>query len=579
MSQVSTFFSRLGQLQVGDEILGIDGIKMEGYSLQEAMKLVQEADSVIEMEVMFQVQDNAPPNSGTFDVLVKKKTATLNLGITINGSRSRGGTIWISNLRKGGIAYRSGMLHSGDVILAINSESLENCNLKEAAQILKNAGESITLKIGKESSPSTTTASSSAAAAAAIIFSVELHRNQQSLGITLKGSRDQAGHPVVIAKIKEDGVAHKTGTLKVGDRILAINGESLYNKTMPEAVHMLNSGEDVVSLKISKATRKNKSRHKSGSPTGRYRGQLRGEYGSNGGFPHHHPHRDSFRSNSSSSSFVGGMSGRGPRLTYNRPKYPFEGESASGYNTPDNLSKVSSVQGPPPPPPPLYAGQLDTRALGGNRLTSHRTEMSASAFSHVGNGGMLGPHAHQRYPLHWQFSPLDDDQISSVSSGRNRRSPYYPYPLEAQLSPKLQHMLTQKMSMGGGGGSSKRDSSTDDEMSAYELEGHMSTQRRASLPSKSPYPPQYSPHYPYTSVASGGGAVWDFKSRRHPLKPPIPIGRVTPITPTEPDVQLSANDKGPPHSISKGFVLKDEGPGPEALEESAKEDVLGGEIK
>ena len=49
---------------------------------------------------------------------------------------------------------------------------------------------------------------------------------------------------------------YRTGTLKVGDRILAINGESLYNKTVPEAVRMLNSAGDVVNLKISKATRR-----------------------------------------------------------------------------------------------------------------------------------------------------------------------------------------------------------------------------------------------------------------------------------------------------------------------------------
>jgi len=42
-----------------------------------------------------------------------------------------------------------------------------------------------------------------------VIFSVVLHRNQSSLGITLKGSSDQPGHPVVIDKIKENGVAHK----------------------------------------------------------------------------------------------------------------------------------------------------------------------------------------------------------------------------------------------------------------------------------------------------------------------------------------------------------------------------------
>ncbi len=42
----------------------------------------------------------------------------------------------------------------------------------------------------------------------------------------------------------------------MGDRILAINGESLYNKTVPEAVRMLSSAGDIVNLKISKAMRK-----------------------------------------------------------------------------------------------------------------------------------------------------------------------------------------------------------------------------------------------------------------------------------------------------------------------------------
>ncbi len=42
--------------------------------------------------------------------------------------------------------------------------------------------------------------------------------------------------------------------MKVGDRILAINGESLYGKTVPEAVGILQDAGDSVSLKISKAS-------------------------------------------------------------------------------------------------------------------------------------------------------------------------------------------------------------------------------------------------------------------------------------------------------------------------------------
>ena len=48
----------------------------------------------------------------------------------------------------------------------------------------------------------------------------------------------------------------RTGTLKVGDKVLAINGESLYNKTVSDAVIILQAAGDVVTLKISKSTKR-----------------------------------------------------------------------------------------------------------------------------------------------------------------------------------------------------------------------------------------------------------------------------------------------------------------------------------
>ena len=45
---------------------------------------------------------------------------------------------------------RMGMLQPGDVLLAINGQSLENTNLREAAQLLKNAGKIVTLLVSKD---------------------------------------------------------------------------------------------------------------------------------------------------------------------------------------------------------------------------------------------------------------------------------------------------------------------------------------------------------------------------------------------------------------------------------------------
>ena len=45
---------------------------------------------------------------------------------------------------------RTGMLHPGDVLLAVNNQSLESANVQDAAQLLNNAGEIVTLQISKD---------------------------------------------------------------------------------------------------------------------------------------------------------------------------------------------------------------------------------------------------------------------------------------------------------------------------------------------------------------------------------------------------------------------------------------------
>ena len=62
----------------------------------------------------------------------------------------KGGTIWISRLKEGGVACRSGKLQAGDAILSINGVSLEHCHLEDAMDLLVSAGNSVTLTVAKE---------------------------------------------------------------------------------------------------------------------------------------------------------------------------------------------------------------------------------------------------------------------------------------------------------------------------------------------------------------------------------------------------------------------------------------------
>ena len=56
----------------------------------------------------------------------------------------------ISAIKKGSVAYRSGMLQPGDQILYIDSTCLKNKSLEEISQMLKGNEEIVKLKIKKD---------------------------------------------------------------------------------------------------------------------------------------------------------------------------------------------------------------------------------------------------------------------------------------------------------------------------------------------------------------------------------------------------------------------------------------------
>ncbi|XP_062539767.1 glutamate receptor-interacting protein 2 isoform X2 [Armigeres subalbatus] len=84
-----------------------------------------------------------------------------------------------------------------------------------------------------------------------IIFNVRLEPNGGPLGITLAGS-DDLQKPIKISALTEGGIAFNTGQLKVGDCLLAINGESICGVPLTTATKLLHKFENVVDLQISR---------------------------------------------------------------------------------------------------------------------------------------------------------------------------------------------------------------------------------------------------------------------------------------------------------------------------------------
>ncbi|XP_057285466.1 glutamate receptor-interacting protein 1 isoform X10 [Pezoporus wallicus] len=222
---------REGTIKPGDRLLSVDGIRLLGATHAEAMSILkqcgQEATLLVEYDVS--VMDSVATASGPLLVEVAK-TPGAALGVALTTSMCcNKQVIVIDKIKSASIADRCGALHVGDHILSIDGTSMEYCTLAEATQFLANAADNVKLEI--------------------------LPHHQTRLA--LKGpehapSSRKPGDPLVISDIKKGSVAHRTGTLELGDKLLAIDNIRLDNCSMEDAVQILQHCEDLVKLKIRK---------------------------------------------------------------------------------------------------------------------------------------------------------------------------------------------------------------------------------------------------------------------------------------------------------------------------------------
>ncbi|XP_056116589.1 glutamate receptor-interacting protein 2 isoform X3 [Rhinichthys klamathensis goyatoka] len=142
---------RTGTLEPGDKLLAIDNIRLENCSMEDAVQILQLSEDLVKLKIR-KDEDNSDEqeSSGSIIYTVELKRYGGPLGITISGTEEPFDPIIISGLTKRGLAERTGAIHVGDRILAINSVSLKGKPLSEAIHLLQMAGETVTLKIKKQ---------------------------------------------------------------------------------------------------------------------------------------------------------------------------------------------------------------------------------------------------------------------------------------------------------------------------------------------------------------------------------------------------------------------------------------------
>ncbi|XP_035392099.1 membrane-associated guanylate kinase, WW and PDZ domain-containing protein 1-like isoform X3 [Electrophorus electricus] len=172
-------------------------------------------------------------------------------------------------------ADRCGKLKVGDRILAVNSCSITNKSHSDIVNLIKEAGNTVTLRIipGDESSnaslltnaekiatittthtpqgstelrnsktkqapppPSTQTSNQDAE-----FYSVDLERDSKGFGFSLRGGKEY-NMDLYVLRLAEDGAAVRNGKMRVGDEILEINGESTKSMKHSRAIELIKNG-------------------------------------------------------------------------------------------------------------------------------------------------------------------------------------------------------------------------------------------------------------------------------------------------------------------------------------------------
>ncbi|KAF4023806.1 hypothetical protein G4228_015778 [Cervus hanglu yarkandensis] len=261
---------RSGALHAGDHILSIDGTSTEHCSLLEATKLLASVSEKVRLEILPAPQSRRPlkPSEavsltsstvGPGGQIVHSETTEVVLcGDPLSGFglQLQGGIFATETLSSPPLvrfiepdspAERCGLLQVGDRVLAINGIATEDGTMEEANQLLRDAAlaHKVVLEVEFDVAESVIPSSGT--------FHVKLpKRRGVELGITISSASRKRGEPLVISDIKKGSVAHRTGTLEPGDKLLAIDNIRLDNCPMEDAVQILRQCEDLVKLKIRK---------------------------------------------------------------------------------------------------------------------------------------------------------------------------------------------------------------------------------------------------------------------------------------------------------------------------------------
>eukprot|EP00053_Salpingoeca_punica_P018326 m.179328 g.179328 ORF g.179328 m.179328 type:complete len:1243 (+) comp17406_c0_seq6:229-3957(+) len=234
--------------------------------LEEARQSLENERNMFEMEKQLLANTIAGQQSGARGIAVLPlensqeviETIVIDKGSSGLGFSIAGGVddpieegdsgVYVTSILENGAVAKDGRLQVGDKILSVNNNQFTGILHEEAVRVLQSTSQRVTLVVSRLILP--------AADVREEFETIQFQKSPQGLGFSIAGGTDNPVEPgdeyVYVTTVIPGGAAHADGRLRMGDRMVEVNGNSMEGITHAEAVRILQEVADVVTMTVAR---------------------------------------------------------------------------------------------------------------------------------------------------------------------------------------------------------------------------------------------------------------------------------------------------------------------------------------
>eukprot|EP00730_Choanoeca_flexa_P001090 TRINITY_DN10476_c0_g1_i2.p1 TRINITY_DN10476_c0_g1~~TRINITY_DN10476_c0_g1_i2.p1 ORF type:complete len:1250 (+),score=427.67 TRINITY_DN10476_c0_g1_i2:34-3750(+) len=220
-----------GVVQRGDRVVAINGTSVAGVAHPDIVQLLVAQDTV-ELELMRE--------RVTKSIVATIARGSLGYGMKIENDN---GVISINEISDGGAVHKDGVLKKGDVLMAINGQTLQGRSHEEVVQLLQASPSTVALEVEREDYPKEVLDMLNEESEEDDIRDVVLVKTNQGLGMSI-ATMEGIATPV-ISSLVEGTPAAVHPSVNINDTVLEINGRSTVGMTHDDVVNALKASNEV----------------------------------------------------------------------------------------------------------------------------------------------------------------------------------------------------------------------------------------------------------------------------------------------------------------------------------------------